>query len=276
MDKSAVTTLVLLMCLPVLKGCVFPKECVQGYDGRVRRCCPNYKNSPCGSDLGRGYCGAVGTIRAVYPPDINEDERKDFPRFFFNETCHCYDKYMGPNCGECNFGYRGPTCKEQYNVTRRDFRELSLAEMTAYNAALHYCKSKIDPEFVIMRTSDRFRKRSFEFLEASYYDVLCFTHYYATKDLISNSKETAFSINFAHGSTGFLSWHRYYLLLTERQIQKCLKNDSWALAYYQWQYDSECFVCDNDYFGKSNINGKIESQSVYSTWRVSVETQQCL
>ncbi|XP_018427317.1 PREDICTED: tyrosinase-like [Nanorana parkeri] len=196
--KSMFAIAFFLLCLPAANGVLIPKVCVQGVTQWPVVCCPNYKTSRCGSALGRGNCLAVPASRSEPPPDITFDERFGFPAFFFNWTCQCSPKFTGYNCGECIFGWTGDNCNIPYTVTRRNILSLTPTEVETYLAKAHYCKSKIDPEFVVLRTADRFRKRSLEFIEASYLDVLAFDHYYGVKPFNSDAEEF-FIINYAHG-----------------------------------------------------------------------------
>ncbi|KAM5179891.1 tyrosinase-like [Mantella aurantiaca] len=268
MMKSMFTFALLLLCLADVDGWAFPRECVEGVKEWPVVCCPYYKSSRCGANENRGSCLPVPTSRAEPSPDSLNDERDMFPSYFFNFTCQCKANFMGPSCGECAFSRRGENCAETYTITRRNILSLSPTEREQYLATLHYCKTKVDSEFVILTSGDRFRKRSILFKNGSYYDVMSAIHYFITKPFNSNGREI-FVMNAGHGSSGFLTWHRYYLLLVERQFQKCIQNDAFALCYYAWEYDPDCAVCNDNYLGANGYDGRISIYSVFSTWRLA-------
>ncbi|KAM5180445.1 tyrosinase-like [Mantella aurantiaca] len=267
MMKSMFTITLLLLCLAAVDGWAFPRECVQGVTDWPVPCCPFYKTSRCGSSENRGSCLPVLTSRTEPPPDILNDDRNLFPLFYFNWTCQCKGNFMGHNCGECVFGWKGNHCNESYTIHRKNILKLSPSKRQLLLAILHYCKTKIDSEYVILKTADRFRKRSIQFKSASYYDVMAFIYYYATKPYNFNAQENNI-INFAHRSTGFLTWHRYWLLCFERQIQKCIQDETFAFPYYAWQDDPDCAVCNDNYLGGNGYDGKISIYSVFSEWRL--------
>ncbi|XP_075054588.1 tyrosinase-like [Mixophyes fleayi] len=270
MEQAMLLTSFLLLCLTNVNAMIFPKECLKDYPGVRVPCCPYYPDSngsPCGAHLGRGSCVLLSRSRSMPPVDIIIDERHFFPSYFFNTTCLCQGNFWGYKCGECIFGYKGKNCDESYTVIRMDIRQVSLAKRKAYFAALNYCKHITDREYYILQAGHRFRSGTFRFVEASCYDVWCFNHYYATKAFINNTRENNI-VNYAHASSGFLTWHRFALLLLERQLQKYMDDPYLALLYCDWRYDSGCEFCNNDFFGDNDDQGNIHPYSIFSTWRL--------
>lgn len=269
-----ISTLLLLYVAAVDCMCPFPRECVEGVRDFPVPCCPFFNGTRCGSGDFRGNCVMVRTSRTEPPKDIRLDERDRFPTFFFNYTCQCKANFMGHNCGECVFGWTGDRCDKPHTVVREDILKKNESALNSYLMSLHYCKTQIDPDCVIMRSSDRFRESSFGFMDASFYDVAAYSHYYATVSFISNGQETN-RLNYAHGSTGFLGWHRLWLLHMERQMQKCTKNENFGLAYWAWEKDADCAICTNKYFGSNGWSGAIDKLSVFSQWRVCCRLKRC-
>ena len=66
--------------------------------------------------------------------------------------------------------------------------------------------------------------RSFELQNVSTYDMFVTLHTLAAKEkdieptCINVFKDT--SIDFAHNSSAFLTWHRYYLLIVESELRR--------------------------------------------------------
>ncbi|XP_069827969.1 tyrosinase-like [Dendropsophus ebraccatus] len=258
---------VLVLCLAVADAFLFPRECVQGKTSFPVVCCPSFNGSQCGAAYNRGSCLPTASSRATGPPTVTMDERHLFPKYFFSYICKCKGNYDGFNCGECTFNRYGDTCEKTYPNVRREIRELNDTERERYFAQLHYCKSKLDPDSCILRAGDRFRNNTYQFIDASYYDIFCFGHYYATKPFINNTQEN-FIPNFAHSGSGFPTWHRLYLLALEKQLQKCLKDPTFTLVYYDWGRDSKCEICNDTYLAGNDDQGYLSKWSIFSKWRL--------
>ncbi|XP_077155123.1 tyrosinase-like [Ranitomeya variabilis] len=245
---------------------MFYRECVKNVRSFPVPCCPLYNGSPCGAHLNRGNCMPTRSSRIIPDPDILIDDRDLYPGHYFNETCQCKDNFIGENCGQCDFNRYGDNCEKLNTVVRKDIRELSEKERHQYFAQLHQCKYKIDPDYVILVSGDRFRSAAYEFQPASYYDVWCYIHNYITRQFINNTRENNI-LNFGHGSTAFLTFHRAYMFYLERAMQKCTKDPNFALMYYDWRSETECSICNNDFLGGNDVHGRINNTSVFSSWR---------
>ncbi|XP_066444677.1 tyrosinase-like isoform X2 [Eleutherodactylus coqui] len=252
-------SVVLLMCLAATDAILFPSICPPNLPNRVP-CCPSYNGSACGYDLGRGRCLEVP--KPKYP---SMDERDAFPSAYYTHMCVCNGNYGSYDCGGCTFNRNGTNCDLQ-NIVRREARQLTPTELTAYLAKLHYCKTKIDPDYLIMQAGNRLQASSYQFFLDSYYNGWCYEHYYATKPFLNNSREI-YITNCAHGSTAFLTWHRLFLLGLENSMQRCLRDPSFALVYCDWQRDPGCAFCNNQYFGANDATGFISPLSIFSGWR---------
>ncbi|CAN2390352.1 hypothetical protein PRIEUP_LOCUS388, partial [Pristimantis euphronides] len=256
---------VFLLQFALSEACLLPAVCPPSNVGRVF-CCPSFNGSVCGNAQGRGSCVALAVPRTVPDPDVPLDDRYEFPAFYYSHICVCQPNFMGADCGECSFNRGGQNCDRLTPVVRREWRQLTPKEQQTYKAQMHYCKSKLNPDCYLVRTGDRMRRSSYDFFKASYYDGWCYLHYYATKPFNRNGTER-YIINYAHYSTAFLTWHKYFMLLLEKLMQICLKDPTFAIVYYDWQYDTSCAVCNDDGFGGNNALGEISPYSAYSSWR---------
>ncbi|XP_053312751.1 tyrosinase-like [Spea bombifrons] len=245
---------------------IFPRACISESNLKNKVCCPDYNGSPCGLSSGRGECRPNTQRRAAGVIHLWYDDRYSWPDHHFNTTCLCKANYDGYNCGYCKSGYTGPTCSTRLVIVRREIREYSVPERTTLFAKLHYCKTVISKEYVILTTGDRLHQDAFKFKDASYYDIACFAHYYAIKPMVNNS-QIFFTINFAHSSSAFLPWHRKFLLFFEHLMQICLSDPTFAVPYYDWRFDSNCPICTDPFLGDSDKQGALSKYSVFSTWR---------
>ncbi|XP_073420144.1 tyrosinase-like [Dendrobates tinctorius] len=261
----------MLLLVVVLLGitstsAMFYRECVENVASFPVVCCPMYNGSVCGSALNRGSCMPVVNSRTISPPDVHIDDRHLFPIHYYSYTCQCKDNFFGDNCGQCDYNRYGDNCEKLNNVTRKDIRELSETARHQYFAQLHQCKYKIDPDYVILVSGDRFRRIAYIFQNASYYDVWCYIHNYVTRQFINNTRENNL-LNFGHGSTGFLTFHRMYMLGLERSMQRCTKDPNFALMYYDWRSEPECTICQDDFLGGNDAHGRLNGVNVFSSWR---------
>ncbi|CAH2226298.1 tyrosinase [Pelobates cultripes] len=248
----------------------FPRECTTPEALRTYTCCPLLDGSPCGYNSGRGICQIIPQSRAKGNNPLSYDDRYSWPLYYFNRTCRCFGNYGQYNCGYCKSGWWGSDCSKRIELVRRELREYSLVERKTFFAYLHYCKTKISKEYVILTTGDRFYKDTFQFKNASYYDIAAFLHYYAIKPAINNSQVVG-GLNYAHASSGFLTWHRLYILFFEHLMRICTGVETFTCPYNDWQDDSGCALCTNDFIGDSNEQGKLSEFSIFSRWKVSYD-----
>ncbi|CAH2226296.1 tyrosinase-like [Pelobates cultripes] len=255
---------VLLLCLGTVIA-QFPRDCTTTEALQNKNCCPLFKGSPCGATFGRGTCQIVPQSRAKPTDRVLADDRMNWPTFYYNTTCRCYGNYDGANCGYCKGSWNGSDCSTRLDIQRREFRQYTEVERTEFIAKLNYCKALPCPEYVILTAGDRRYRDTFQFRDASYYDIFVHAHYYASKPIMGVNV----GYTFAYGSSGFLTWRRRALHFFEHLMRICTGDDMFVSPYIDWRSDSDCFFCNDENMGDSNSQGVLSQFSVFSSWGVS-------
>lgn len=77
-------------------------------------------------------------------------------------------------------------------------------------------------------------------------------------------------IDFAHEAPGFLPWHRAFLLLWEREIQKITGDENFTIPYWDWRDAEECVICTDEYMGGQHPTNPnlLSPASFFSSWQV--------
>ncbi|XP_075699885.1 tyrosinase-like [Rhinoderma darwinii] len=247
----------------------FPRSCTTTAAFRTKTCCPLWEDgSPCGSLSGRGGCKndvvftslAVGKVRQSY------DDRLDWPRYYFDNTCKCFGNYSGYNCGRCKYGYYGDKCDRQNTVVRKEIRQLSFLERKRFFSYLALAKVTKSVDFVILTTGDRHHRDTYRFVDASIFDVFSWIHYYSMKPILINGTFDN-SKNYAHQGPAFPGWHRLGLMFLERQIQLLTGDEDFAIPYYDWRGEKNCSICTNEFLGASNEQGFLDDNSHFAFWK---------
>ncbi|XP_053568966.1 tyrosinase-like [Bombina bombina] len=260
--------IVLMFCLGAVHS-QFPRACTTEEALDSKTCCPLWKDrSPCGARSGRGRCRdrvVFATFAAQRVPQYNDD-RLNWPHFYYDNTCECFGNYSGSNCGDCKNGYFGDKCDRNVIVERKDIREYSLQERKRFFSYLALAKTTISKEFVVLTTGDRHHLDTYRFVDATIYDVFAWIHYYSMKPIMRNSSFDS-SKNYAHQGPAFPGWHRLGLMFLERQIQLLTGDETFALPYYDWRGEKNCSICTDEFMGANDVQGKISRYSYFASWR---------
>ncbi|XP_069496681.1 tyrosinase-like [Ambystoma mexicanum] len=247
----------------------FPKVCTTSKALKDRCCCPTWRDgSMCGADSGRGVCRFISQPRTQAKSlDKQNDDRLEWPHEYFDSMCVCKSRYHGFDCGDCMFGWTGAKCDKKKDIIRKEIRQLSPTERVKFFSYLSLAKVKKSARFSILTSGNRFDRNTFRFVEASVYDVGAWMRYYAYKPILRNNLFNV-TTTFATRGPGFLTWHRWFLLFLEREIQILTGDDTFSMPYYDWSVDAgTCHVCNNDYMGKTSSDGVLTSSSYFGSWR---------
>ncbi|KAM5181699.1 tyrosinase [Mantella aurantiaca] len=255
----------------------FPRACSTAEVLLSKECCPIWPedNSTCGEASGRGACQDVvisdSPVGAQFPFS-GIDDRENWPFVFYNRTCQCQGNFMGYNCGECRFGYTGPNCTVQRNLIRKEIFKMTTAEKDKFIAYLNLAKRTVSPDFVIATgTYEQMNNGSNPmFADISVYDLFVWLHYYASRDAFVEGGGVWANIDFAHEAPGFLPWHRFFLLLWEREIQKVAEDENFTIPFWDWRDAQQCDVCTDEFFGGTHpiSNSLLSPASFFSSWQI--------
>ncbi|XP_068120975.1 tyrosinase [Hyperolius riggenbachi] len=277
--KSTMMLLVavpMFLMLPTTYG-QFPRACSTAEVLLNKECCPVWPGdgSACGEASARGTCQDVVLSTAPVGtqfPFSGIDDRENWPIVFYNRTCQCQGNFMGYHCGECKFGYSGPNCTIRRTLIRKEVFKLSTAEKDKFLAYLNLAKRTISQDFVIATgTYEQMNNGSNPmFADINVYDLFVWLHYYASRDAFLEGGEVWENIDFAHEAPGFVPWHRFFLLLWEREIQKVAGDENFTIPYWDWRNAQQCDICIDEFFGGSHpvTNNTLSTASFFSSWQV--------
>ncbi|XP_078575900.1 L-dopachrome tautomerase-like [Branchiostoma floridae x Branchiostoma japonicum] len=260
---SIVTLVAVLQSSPAVFG-QFPRACMTVDGILAKECCPELI-SPDGQNL--GVCGQTasrGSCQDLTVPDIphnpeypftNVDDRERWPNKFFNRTCVCEGNFWGYNCGECRYGWAGESCDQPAPpVLRKNIKNCTVEERRRFVDALDQAKRTVHPDYIICKehwlgllgpngTEPQVGN-------VTIYNLFVWMHYYAVRDTLLGPGQPFKAIDFAHEGPAYNTWHRMHLLWLEREMQKMLGDETFALHYWDWAVGgSECDVCTDDMMG---------------------------
>ena len=269
----------------------FPAVCNTEYHLTNKICCPD----DCNTASGRGVCtdittqaseqwtsadqnsvlsDIVWTMENIIP--LSEfgnklDSRLRWPTAVFNDVCICSDPFFGPDCSECKFGYEGPDCANKSQpLLRQPYVDLELADQEAIVSILHSAKvTDHKPWAVIVDEPESGSNDTVKLQNVTTYHLFVNLHFMSARDGDSNC-QTKFNskflnmtgrdlqcyVDFAHQGPNFATWHRYFLLLLERELQKVSLNPEFALPYWDWERDDGRSILNNDLLGNFDLDGK--------------------
>ena len=250
----------------------FPIECSSDENLRDKICCPNNCN-------GRGSCvdvtseamtqwnrsnSSIVNILQSKIPNVFEkiDSRLFWPTQVFTRVCQCNGNFFGPSCSECKFGWSGSDCSTmKETIERRSFYSLSDAEKRNFTRIIRMAKDETTLRWAIISSESSVNTTDPITLQpVSTYDLFVYLHFLTTREKVdackgiftSNSKDSR--PDFGHEGPAFLTWHRYFLLFIERELQKISNNDNFALPYWDWEKNDGREIMKNGYLGEFDFD----------------------
>ena len=274
--------LLLLVVLP-LAWAQFPAVCNNDVSLMSKTCCPNN----CFRNESRGMCIDVtttvmegwkeenGIVEKVCNRDVDgvpQDVRCQWPIRVFNMVCSCTNGWGGYDCSQCDFGYilnaAGDRCVKRTDNqlrVRRNFISLTTEKQKKYISVLRRAKNEAVKEWSVVVEEPTDSSGTVKLQDVSVYDMLVIHHFLATREKDNeqcNADSNFNGIDFAHEGPTFLTWHRYYLLIVERELHRVAKDmgiNGFELAYWDWSSSENIF--ESDLFGTPDYSSTPDTVS---------------
>lgn len=205
------------------------------------------------------------------------DDRLNWPKAFFKNTCHCMGNFAGYACHECKFGYYGEDCEERRIQKRRKFQTMDKKEQQRFISLLHKSKTTLS-DYVAIKAEKHDPPENFTFVDISVYDFFIYIHYYSARSTyirMNSTREppcenTPNHWDFSHEGAGFPTFHRLLIMLWEKEFQKLADDETFMFPYWDWVDNGfNCEVCTNELLGAINFTdpkGYLDKRSPFSKW----------
>ena len=150
----------------------------------AKKCCPLYNGSECGSDDGRGVCGAI-----TLP--IDRSSVRDAWPYYFDHVCICAHNFSGYDCSRCKYGHHGENCNQLTVEERRPISNYTHQEWEQYLEILASTKTLPTDYFVFLEepqspSSDLSQLKT---SNITLYDLFVWQHHYPAKDNENNNSK---------------------------------------------------------------------------------------
>ena len=209
-----------------------------------------------------------GASNQSWPQDV----RCQWPVRVFERVCICEAGWGGYDCSQCDFGYiangAGGCVKRSSSqlLERRNFKDLTNQERSDYFRVVKEAKNEKVKKWAVVVSEPNDASGSFTLLDVSTYDMLVMHHFLATRETdnkacggILERDLMGKNIDFAHNNSTFLTWHRYYLLIVEREfrrIAESLNIRNFTLAYWDWTTTGSSQIFTQAIFGEPKYSNK--------------------
>ncbi|VDM01621.1 unnamed protein product [Schistocephalus solidus] len=255
-----ILSIVLLTASP--SDAFIPRECLHNVSGVGGSgiCCPrsSRNNKICGG-TGHGSCLPIYEANdELQNPDLLLDDRMHWPRRFFNQLCRCESNFFGLACDECWYGWAGPNCERREILVRRNVLSFSAEERHKFISIVAEMP-KTGTDRLIMLEKDTLHSDPLKnpiFMPSNLQYLITFIHDYTSRGTLLSDPIKCMRSGYLdnnHNVVGFLTWHRYLMLLWERELRKiAIQRYKWydfALPYWDWIDAEECEVCTNSLVG---------------------------
>ena len=274
MIRVLLSIYIVFACAVVVKS-QFPAVCNNAMSISSKTCCPN----DCGG-ANKGNCTDITAYAdetwSRSRPDIVEiirnstnlpgkgkaDFRYKWPTVVFERVCVCGGNYYGADCTECKFGYTGDDCGTRKTIiTRKTFSRLNQTEKDEVIQGYSLLKHDYGRWGVVVDEPVSYNSGSVTLLNVSTYDMIVFLHSVVGRDEKCRGMSDP-TIDFGHEGPSFPMWHRHYLLLLEREMQRVLGNDLFALPHWSWDIgEVDLFVEEHLGFPASTVDSAVNVTS---------------
>ena len=278
-------TLLLLIALP-LAWAQFPAVCNTQDSLSTKTCCPDN----CGShgacvsireEVERSWNSANTTIVQILRglPGWPQDVRYQWPLKIFERVCSCNEGWGGHDCSQCDFGFianaAGECVKRSANqlLIRRNFMNLSKQERLNYIRIVDAAKNDEKKEWAIIARIPEEANGYYELQNVTTYDMFVFTHFLSIRqkdnvfcsNTLSPNNDEFKGFSFAHKSSPFLPWHRFFVMQFESELRRYGERlgitKDFAMPYWDWAPTDTCLVFTHELLGTPEYSDKVVNVS---------------